>query len=350
MMISCLVALTGLIGADEAVAQPPVEPLLPLHRGQLVVSLGPPGQWLPESGTPTSLTLLSGAPRSPRAVADNAYIALQRTTRACGHTPARDREPLRVIPAFYAHHDLISAQPGSPYAGAQAGDYAAAVSGIVITESKRVRACVWIASGPTSRGLASSYVIRLLNGLFAASVSTLPNAGTSADGAYTLDAIDVGREFAYAVTTLQCGDHYRDASSAIPDGQLASDSVAIETYPCAGDGSTYAFTRVGGRKLATLTYTETQATAPAPEISSAGGCELDPLTVVPLDVAGAYLQAVGCRIGRLLIAPYERAFPLGAVMEAQVDGGLAEVAPAGTAVDLELNGRPSPTVSRHVRR
>ena len=345
----CLVSLVSLLAADRAVAQPSsYEPLLPLARGHLLVSIGTPPQWLPESGTTTSLTLFSGLPARSGDTTDNAYIAIQDAGRRCAPTPARDRQTLLEIPAYYTATNLISAHRNSPWRGAQAGDYAVTLPSIVIHQRGRARACVWLAPKPGSRGLVRSQTIRLLNGLFAASVSAVPSASTGIGGAYTLNAIDVDRTFNYAVTTLQCGIHYSDTSGSVADGQLATESIALETNPCAGDGSTIAFTHVAGAgPFATLTYTEAQAVAAPPQISAIGGCELDPVALVPLADAIPYIQAVGCGVRRLLVAPYNPGLPRGAVIEAQVNGGLAEVAPRRTQLDLELNGRPETSATRH---
>jgi hypothetical protein len=352
-VVACLVSLVVLLVAagGSAVAQPspspPYQTLLPLARGHLLVSIGAPPQWLPESGVSTSLTLFSGMPAGRGAARDTAYVALQNAGRRCAPTPVKDRVTPLTIPAYYASANLISSQKRSPFAGAPRGDYAVTLPSIVIEQRGRLRVCVWLAQRPKARGLVLSQRIRLLNGMFAASVSAVPSASTGIGADYTLDAIDVGRTFSYAATTLQCGIHYADASGSVADGQLATESIAFETNPCAGDGSTFAFTLAGGRPLATLAYTEAQAVAAPPQVASIGACELDPVALTPLASALAYVQAVGCSVRRLLVAPYDAGLPRGAVIEAQVDGGLAEVAPRGTAIDLELNGRPVSTATRH---
>jgi hypothetical protein len=345
VVISALAASVALADAGAALAQPAFAPVLPLARGKLLVSLGNPPQWLPESGTPTGLTLFSGAPRSARAAAYNAYIALQRGSRRCAATPAGDHESLLEIPSYYTTQNLIAHQSGSPFAGAQAGDYAVTLPGITVRLRRLVRACVWIAATEHARSLRLSEPIQLLNGLFAATVSALPSASSGVGGAYTLNAIDVGAPFRYAVTTTQCGIQYHDASAAVADGTIATESVAIESNQCAGDGSTYSFTSATGGALGSLSYSVAQAIATKPTVATVGACELDPISVIPLADATQYVQAVGCRVRRLLLAPYDPALPRGAVIEAQVDGGLAELAPSGTAVDLELNGRPALAVS-----
>lgn len=341
LLRACLVALIVLLGAARADAQPSFKPLLPLAGGQLLVSIGTPPQWLPESGTTTELTLFAGIPRVRNATADNAYIALQSAGRRCAVSPARDRQPLLTIPNFYSPANLIANQRHSPFAGAQAGDYAVTIPSVVVHQQRRTRACVWLVQKPRQRGLDLSQSIRLLNGMFAASVSAVPSASAGIGGAYTLDAIDVGTPFSYAVSTLQCGIRSQDASGQVGDGRLATESIAIETNPCAGDGSTFSFAVAGGRSLGALTYTITEATAAPPQVATAGACELDPVAAIALTTAEQYVEAVGCRVGRLLLAPYTAALARGAVIEAQIDGGLAEVAPRGATVDLELNGRPA---------
>jgi hypothetical protein len=354
-LLSVAVLLVGVgVGfgfGGSAVAQPSPTPayqtLLPLARGRLLVSIGTPPQWLPESGVSTSLTLFSGGPANRDAASDTAYIALQNAGRRCAATPAKDRVTLLTIPVYYASANLISSQRRSPFAGAPSGDYAVTLPSIVIHQHGRLRVCVWLAQRPTARGLVLSQRIRLLNGVFAASVSAVPSASTGVGATYTLDAVDVGRTFNYAATTVQCGTHYADASGSVADGQLATESIAFETNPCAGDGTTFAFTLAGGQPLATLSYTEAQAVAAPPQIASIGACELDPVDLTSLASATAYVEAVGCSVRRLLVAPYNAGLPRGAVIEAQVDGGLAQVAPRGTAVDLELNGRPVSAATSH---
>lgn len=251
---------------------------------------------------------------------------------------------LITIDTPYVAANLIAHERGSPWAGAAAGDYAIAIPKLTIDQSGQVRVCVWLARKPRARGLALNQKVRLLNGLFAASVSTL---ASPAGGAYTLDAIDVGRVFRYSIATLNCGDHYADASSAVADGQLATDSIAIETNPCAGDGSVYTFTASTGSPIGTLGYSIAQAVSPQPVVATFGACELDPVDGNSVNVAELYVQAVGCRVAHLVVGPYSASLPRGAVIEAQVDGGLAEVAPRRTAIDLEINGTPPLITSRH---
>ena len=149
----------------------PYETLLPLARGHLLVSIGTPPQWLPERGVSTSLTLFSGMPASRGAARDTAYLALQNAGRRCAATPAKDRVTLMTIPSYYASSNLISSHKRSPFAGAPNGDYAVTLPSIVVEQRRSTRVCVWLAPQPKARGLVLSQRIRLLNGLFAASVS-----------------------------------------------------------------------------------------------------------------------------------------------------------------------------------
>ena len=77
-----------------------------------------------------------------------------------------------------------------------------------------------------------------------------------------------------------------------------------------------------------------------PVVQHAGACELDPVTGTPLADAEQYVQADGCAVADVLVAPTQSGIPRGSVIDAQVDGGIAEVAPAGGAVDLVIAGRP----------
>lgn len=318
-------------------------PLLPLTRGQLLVSLGDPPQWLPEAGVPIGLTVFSGAPRHAHAAALNAYIALQAPTKECAATPRADRPGrLLEVPHLYeAGHLLSATSPFTPGGGAEAGDYAATLSGVVIHQSGSVRACVWLARKTTQRGLAAVQNIQLLNGLFAASVSAVPSASpTHGDQTYTMNAISVGGPLTVSAATSQCGTRSSDPPQTVADGEVASESFAYGKASCPTDGSTFKFSAPNQRSLGTLTYTLAQASAAPPEVSSLGACELDALTVTTLAAAEQYLEDVGCRVGRLLVSPRQTGVPRGSVLEAQVDGGVAEIAPRGTAVDLVLNGRP----------
>jgi hypothetical protein len=340
------VALALLAGAGRSQAQsspqPPVAPLLALARGQLLASLGTPPQWLPESGVPTTLTLFAG-PRSDAGLANNAYIALQRASRRCARSAAGDHATLITLTTPFVSANLILHERGSPWAGAPKDVYALTVGPLTLHEARAVRVCVWLAPTPRARALALSQSIPLLNGLFAASVSTLANPS---GGAYTLDAIDVGRVFSYSIATLNCGDHYADTSGPVSDGQLATDSIAIGTNPCAGDGSIYTFTAANGSEIGTLGFSITQAVSPQPVVAAIGGCELDPIAGTPVNIAEGYVEAVGCRVKQLIVGPYSTSLPRGSVVEAQVTGGLAEVAPRGAAVDLEINGTPPLISSR----
>ena len=311
--------------------------LLALKRGQTVILLGPYGQWLPESGVPTTLTLLSGPPRAPNAAGETAYVALQRGAAAC---PRRAPATAQLFPAYYVNAHLISRHPGSPFSGAQPGDYAATINRLTVTQTGSTRACVWVGVTALNARLVHTQLIPLLNGLFAASVSTLASAGSTAAHAYTLDAVDVGTPFSYAVTTGQCSSQYQDASGKVPDGELATESITLTAHPCPTDGSQFSFSSATGTAIGVLDYTVAQATASPPVVAALGGCEFDPVADTTVAEATAYVTAVGCTVHRLIAAPYQRGFAHGAVLGAQVDGGNAEVAPHGMAINLLLNGTP----------
>lgn len=329
-------ALTG-----PAAAQLATHPLMPLARGQLLVSLGNPPQWLPESRTAETLTLFAGRPALRHTAGINAYIAVQRAGSRCAATAHGGHAHLELPDLYARANRLTSRSPFTPAGGAQRGDYAASRDGVVVHQEKRARFCVWLSSSPTRRGPVASQDVPLLNGLFAASVSAIPSASKSAGGRYyTLNAIDVGRSFDYGASTTTCGGVSDDGPRTAAAGELATESISYGASPCAGDGSTFTFTTAGGRSLGSLGYPVADALTAPPMVTSSGGCELDALTVVPLAAAESYVQAVGCTVGRLLISPFSRAEPRGAVLEAQVAGGQASVAPRGTAVDLVLNGRP----------
>ena len=327
--------------AGAAGAQLATHPLMPLSRGQLLVSLGDPPDWLPESGTPETLTLFAGRPALRHTAGINAYIAVQRAGSRCAPTAHRGHAHL-VLPDLYARgNQLTRTSPFTPGGGAERGDDAASLSGVVVHQARVARFCIWLARSPTERGPVARQDVPLLNGLFAASVSAIPSASKSAGGRYyTMNAIAVGRSLVYGASTSTCGGVSDDGPRTTAAGELATESISYGSNPCAGDGSTFSFTTAAGRSLGSLSYPVADALTAPPLVASRGGCELDALTVVPLAAAQSYLPAVGCRVGRLLLSPLSRAEPRGAVLEAQVDGGVASVAPRGTAVDLVLNGRP----------
>jgi hypothetical protein len=69
-----------------------------------------------------------------------------------------------------------------------------------------------------------------------------------------------------------------------------------------------------------------------------GGCDLNGVGGLSLGDARRYVSAVGCRVARVLTAPHSSTVPRGDATAAQVDGGIAPVAPPGTSVDLVVNG------------
>jgi hypothetical protein len=338
LAITLLLAVAGTFAGTcaSAHAQQATHPLLPLGRGEVIVTLGDPPQWLPVSGTATGLTVFSGR-AAGGASRDTAFVAVQRASRSCAGTPAGGHAQFS-IPDFYSADHLVSR--GSLYApdgGAAPGDYGVTLTGVVLHETSKVRICTWLAHKASDRGLVSDEEVPLLNGLFAAAVSAGPSAAAGAGDSYTLNAVDVGRTFTYSIATDQCGTDSTD-SETVPDGELGTESIAYGAQSCATDGSTVTFTRVDGGSLGTIGYTVADALEAPPEVIGLGGCELDGLTVTSVTVASQYVSDVGCSVGRLLVSPYQSGIPRGAVIEAQVDGGVAEVAPKGTTVDLVLNG------------
>lgn len=336
-----LAAVAWAFSAAAAGARLVTGPLIPLARGHLQVSLGDPPQWLPVSGRPLDLTLFSGRPSGRDSGALNAYLALQRPTRSCAPSAKRGHYT-REIKSFYAGANQLAREqsPFAPSGGAAAGDYAATLSGIVVGQRGTTRVCVWLARVASQRGLAAVQDVPLLNGVFAASVSALPTAfGAARPSAYTLNAVQVARGFGYTAVTSSCGRQYTDARRSAADGELATESISFGSSACAGDGTQFTFTTPSGRTFGALGYTVSQAQTAPPQVASLGACELDGLTVSSPTSASEYVQAVGCEVGRLLVSPYQRGVPRGAVLEAQVDGGVAALAPRGTAVDLVLNGR-----------
>jgi hypothetical protein len=341
-LVPILLAALGLTAAS-AQAQLTTHPLLPLVRGQVIVSLGTAPQWQPVSGEPLDVTLFSGRPAERHASALTAYVALQSTSRACTASPAGDHvHPLIAFPGYYARADLIANETSAyvPQGGAAPGDYGLSRPDVVVHQHGATRACVWLARRTTQRSLVLSEQIPLLNGLFAAAVTADPTATLGDGSAYSLQAIDVTRTFRYTTSTTECGTVYTDPATSVAPESDGDESVAYGPASCSSDGSAFAFTSASGGSLGMLTYTVAEAEANPPEVGALGGCELDGLTVTPVAFAEHYVQAVGCEVGRLLVSPFQSAYPRGDVLEAQVDGGLAEIAPAGTTVDLVLNGRP----------
>ncbi len=312
-------------------------PLLPLARGQIRVLLGDSPYWLPVSGTSTGLSLLSGPPRgSGRGL--NAYVALQSDRQGCAGSANADHGRKLTFASFYSGRSRLPRLSAlAPTGGAERGVYMAQAS-TTVTQRGRVRACVWLASQPSANTRPVVQEIPLLNGLFAASVAALPTGQAGPPSSYAVDAVDVQKPFSYGVSTTVCGVTTRDPRQQVAVGEPASDSVTIGSGNCPADASTFSFFAAGGRSLGRLTYTMADASASAPVIAHAGACDLNAVAGTTLAAAQTYVAAVGCRVGRLLKAPYDKTLPRGYVTEAQVDGGIAQIAPRGTKVDLVLDG------------
>jgi hypothetical protein len=332
-------AVTAGIAAAKRPHQPPTRSLLPLGRGQVVVSLGDPPQWLPLSGEPTYATVFAGRPRAPHAGAGNLYIAFQSPGRLCARSVSGDHARPLLASGYFRAADLVSRQqsPFAPDGGAAAGVYEQTLGPFTLHQSAATRACVWLGSSERSSALIASQLVPLLNRTFAASVSNLPQPGAGGT-AYTMNAV-AGRGFTYSARTTACGRTASDTSQAVPAGTPASEAIAADPSPCPGDGTSFNFD-AGGQSLGSLNYTVAQAQGAVPFVLRAGGCELDAVDQTPLSDAVQYVQQDGCRLGNLLVSPFRRGLPRGVVIEAEVDGGIADLAPSGTTVDLVLNGKP----------
>jgi hypothetical protein len=315
-----------------------VLPLLPLARGQLLVSIGDPPAWQPISGAPVTVTLFSGRPAVRKAGRVNAYVGFQSVTRPCPASARGDRSALLTFPGFYAPaNEVLAGSPFAPAGGARSGDYAASIPGVVLSGHDQIRACVWLARSQRRRTPPVAQDIPVLNGLLAASVSDVPSAGSGPGAGYTLNAFAPGHGFSYSVATTECGADTPLPPVHVSSGALASASVSLLPAPCATDGSRFTIS-TGGSVVGVLSYPASNARSMPPAVVALGGCELDPVTATAMADAISYVQADGCSVGRILVAPYQPGLPARDVLEAQVDGGVAQAAPFGTAVDLVVNG------------
>lgn len=309
--------LTGALALAALTAAPAsgrVRPLLSLSPGNVLVSLGPASEWLPVGGSPTDLTLRAGRPAAAHPLRLNAYVAFRQPSRSCpasapGHTLTINH--LYAPANFTEHH------------------YEVTLPNVDVRQRGSTLACVWLGPRRRHSRLAAGQIIPLLNGLFAASVSAL-----GPDSAYTLEAMRVSRAFRYRASSTVCGRTYRDPVRTIAADEVGVEAVSYGADSCIGDGSRFTFTTIGARPLGALTYTVRQ-----PAISALGGCELDPVTGAALSQAEAYVRADGCSVKQTLAARFRAGTRRHSVVEALVDGGVAEIAPRGTAVDLVVNGR-----------
>jgi hypothetical protein len=177
----------------------------------------------------------------------------------------------------------------------------------------------------------------MLNGLLAASVSDVPIAASGTGAGYTLNAFAPGLGFSYSVATTECGVALPLPPVHVSAGALASASVSLPPTPCATDGSRFTIS-TGGSIVGVLSYPASDTQSTPPGVVALGGCELDPVTATAVADAISYIQSDGCSVARILVAPYQPSVPAGDVLEAQIDGGIAQAAPFGTAVDLVVNG------------
>ena len=311
-------------------------PLLPLARGEVRVLLGDSPYWLPVSG-PTELSLLAGPPRGSGSGL-NAYVALQSDAQGCAGSASADHGRKLTFAGFFSGRFRLPRQSAlAPTGGAEPGVYMAHAAA-TIAQHGRVRACVWIAPRPTSNARPAVQEIPLLNGLFAASVAALPDGQAGPSSTYSLDAVDVLRPFSYGVATTVCGATTRDPRQSVAAGDPASESLSLGSGNCPTDATTFSFFAAGGHSLGRLTYPLADAGAGPPVVVHLGACDLNAAAATTLAAARTYVAAVGCQVGRILKAPYDKALPRGYVTEAQVDGGIAQIAPRGTKIDLVLDG------------
>jgi hypothetical protein len=328
-----LLGLASVLAGAAPAAGAPLEALRP---GQVVVSLGQAPEWFPLSGQPIDVTVFAGRPRATRASSQNVYVEFQRADRGCPASPGADHRTPLVARAFFSRSHLLSRRsPFTPDGGAATDVHAMTLGPLTLHQTGSTRACVWLGRSTRTRDRLASPTIPLLNRAFAAAVSDLPQPG-GATPAYTLTAV-AGFSFAYAATTLACGERLADPGQPVAATTPVSEAVAPDPNPCAGDGTTFVFSSPG-RALPQLRFTAAQAQAGSAVVVHAGGCELDAIDAVPEAAAAAYVQADGCTVAGTEISPYSRSLPRGAVLYAMVDGGIASLAPAGTPVDLVLNG------------
>jgi hypothetical protein len=328
--------------------------LLALPRGSFEISLGEAPEWMPLSGTAQTLTLIAGAPAKPGFSADNAYVGFISRGARCADTPVASKAPYSTLEHFFDRaHNGSHAGVFAPNGGAPGSSFVDSVPEVVVHQSTAARACIWLAKDAGAKlvkrskkrkkpkrvasSLVTSIVVPLLNRTFAASVSNLSGA-TPGSGGYSMYAIDGAHVFRYTDATVQCGAKSSDAAT-VAAGTPGSESIAVSTAPCSTDESTFRFT--GHDVNRRLGYSIADAIASPAVTVTLGGCELDPLTGATLIAAKAYLTAVGCRLGKIEVTPYQKTLTRGAVAWASVDGGVAELAPAQTTVDLVLNGNPA---------
>jgi hypothetical protein len=245
----------------------------------------------------------------------------------------------------------------APNRGAAASTHIESVSDVVVPERGKAHACIWLARTigaalkpsahkgrrrkakvkPPKRSLVATLTVPLLNNTFAASVSNLSGASGSAAGV-DMYAIDGGHAFRYSASSTQCDVTSADAATTVAAGTPGSESLSIGTSPCTSDATTFQFSAGGGTR--TLTYPIADAFSNPVTSVGTGACELDPLTGATLLNAEAYLTAVGCTVAAVQVTPVQKSLPRGEVSWASVDGGIAELAPKGSAVTLVVNGTP----------
>jgi hypothetical protein len=357
-IVAGFVMLGGAAGA-RTTRQIPTQKLLAMKAGSFEVSLGTAPSWLPLSGRTETLTLIAGAPKQRGAAADNVYVGFTAAQKACAATPGTSGNAFFTLARFFtsAHGAAKHAGAFAPNGGASSSTYLASLGKVVVPESGSARACVWLAKtvGDVSktvrkgkkgkkvkvkqprRSLVASLPEPLLNNTFAASVSNLSGAvGAAAE--VDMFAFDGGHPFRYSASAKQCNVTSSDAATTVAAGTPASESLSIGASPCTTDASTFHFSAPGLTR--TLAYPIADAVASPSKSVGAGACELDPLTGTTLANAEAYVAAVGCTVAAVQVTPFQKSLTQGNVSWAAVDGGVAELAPRGTAVTLVVNGTP----------
>lgn len=327
-----LVASLAVAGTAQALKLP----LLPLARGHVRVLLGAQPYWMPVSGR-TTLTLLAG-PATRRQKALNAYIALHRAGQSCAASAKGDTASKLTFTSFFSGANVLPpVNPLAPNGGGERG-VAAASEAVTVRQRGTVRACVWLAKQPATRTRAIVQQIPLLDGLFAASVAALPAGLHGAPTSFSLDGFSVGSGFRYRVTSTVCGASTTDQMQSVASETQATELVSIGSGNCPSDTWAFSFTTPKGRSRGSISYALADFTATPWVIGHLGACDLTGATATTLAAARAFVAGVGCRVGRVLTQPYDKAVPRGMVSMVQVDGGVAQIAPPGTTVDLVVDG------------
>lgn len=319
-------ALAAALGAAPASALRDA-PAFPLAPGQIAVALGPsPGQWQPQAGPPLALTLLAGPPRGDGGAARRltAFAAVQPGSRPCAASARSDQGALLAFPDFYGPGRAVTA--GSALASTAEARYAASADAGVLSGRAPVRTCVWLARSAAARARPASELLPLLNGLFAAAV-------WPTQGGYAFDAAAVGVPFAYSITSNVCGLKRTESAGRGASADGIAGTVSVGSLDCPGDAWRFSFSAAGGSPFGLIDYTDAESLVRPAAYGHLGGCDLTGVQGLSVASARRYVAAIGCRVANVL-----RSSAGASVGEAEVDGGDAALAPAGTAVDLVADG------------